>query len=151
MVYVLVYTHCFRYLAGDGDDMDAVEPDEEEDNDDHDDPEEANDEESSFDKNHFFKQVLKLQQKAVARFSALPINDQIGENNQIDEQIRKSIEGINLHSHVLPCSDYKPETASTEGIKFGKANIIGKNPRKGDGFLLQFLRKRIYRSRPPFS
>ena len=72
MVYVLVYTHCFRYLAGDGDDMDAVEPDEEEDNDDHDDPEEADDEESSFDKNHFFKQVLKLQQKAVARFSALP-------------------------------------------------------------------------------
>lgn len=57
-------------MAGDGDDMDAVEPEEEEDNDD--DPEEADDEESSFDKNHFYKQVLKIQQKAVSRFSDLP-------------------------------------------------------------------------------
>ena len=50
--------------------MDAVEPEEEEDNDD--DPEEADDEEPSFHKNHFYKQVLKIQQKAVSRFSDLP-------------------------------------------------------------------------------
>ncbi|XP_044170872.1 uncharacterized protein LOC122955171 [Acropora millepora] len=113
-----------RYLAGDGDDMDAVEPEEEEDNDD--DPEEADDEESSFDKNHFYKQVLNIQQKAVSRFSDLPHYQRksmtrLEKTNQIDEQIRKSIEGINLHSHVLPCSsDYKPETASTEGINLEK-------------------------------
>ena len=48
-------------LAGDGDEMDAVEPEEEEDSDDDDDPEEADDEESSFDEKHFYKQVLKTQ------------------------------------------------------------------------------------------
>ena len=46
-------------MAGDGDEMDAVEPEEEEDNDD--DPEEADDEESSLDEKHFYKQVLKTQ------------------------------------------------------------------------------------------
>ena len=51
--------------------MDAVEPEEEEDNDD--DPEEADDEESSFDKNHFYKQVLKIQQKAVPGSQIYPI------------------------------------------------------------------------------
>lgn len=65
------FLHCFRYLAGDGDDMDAVDLDENEDNDE-DDPEETDDEESAFDTNQFCTQVLKIQQNAVARFSALP-------------------------------------------------------------------------------
>ena len=68
-IYVLV-TRCFRYLAGDGDDINAADSDEDEDNDD-DDPQEAEDEETSFDEDRFCRQVLKVQEKAFARFSVL--------------------------------------------------------------------------------
>ena len=39
---------------------------------DDDDPEEADDEETSFDEDRFCRQVLKIQEKAFARFSVLP-------------------------------------------------------------------------------
>ena len=72
--------------------MDAVEPEEEEDNDD--DREEADDEEPSFHKNHFYKQVLKIQQKADSRFSDLPHYWR----KQPNRRTNSNIEGINLHS-----------------------------------------------------
>ena len=66
-----VIKRCFRYLAGDDDEIEATD----EDHDDKDeDPEETGDEDNAteFDAQLFKEQVIKIQQTAVSRFSALP-------------------------------------------------------------------------------
>ena len=50
-----------------GDDIDATDSDSDEDND-GDDPEEADDEKTSFDEDRFCRQVLKIQEKAFAKW-----------------------------------------------------------------------------------
>ena len=61
-----VVKRCFRYLAGDDDEIEATDED-------HDDKDEdPEDNATEFDAQLFKEQVIKIQQTAVSRFSALP-------------------------------------------------------------------------------
>ena len=63
-----------RYLAGENDDIDAAEEDDgTDDQDDHETDDEEN--ESKFDEKSFKERIIKIQEKAVLRFSALPHRD----------------------------------------------------------------------------